>query len=106
LQSDDLLQQTNDLIGQSGVIGEEINRLIMYIVFTSRKREQPLHCISLGSSGTGKTHLQEKVGQLIPDEDRIEITTLSENAFYYPIPTVQQNTTRQGSKVYMASHPG
>jgi hypothetical protein len=42
-----------------------------------------LHVISLGSSGTGKSHLQEKVGELMPDENKIEITSLSENAFYY-----------------------
>jgi len=83
LQTSNLLQRTNELIGRSGVVGEELNRLIMFLVFTSRKREQPLHVVSLGSSGTGKTHLQEKVGQLIPEEDKIEITTLSENAFYY-----------------------
>jgi len=83
LKSKDLLQKTNDLIGKSGVIGEEINRLLMYIIFTSRKREQPLHVISLGSSGTGKTHLQSAVGELIPEEERVSITTLSENAFYY-----------------------
>ena len=83
LEAPDLLRRTNALIGESGVIGEELNRLIMYLVFTSRKREQPLHVVSLGSSGTGKTHLQEKVGELIPEEDRIEITSLSENAFYY-----------------------
>jgi len=83
LKSPNLLTRTNELIGKSGVVGEETNRLIMYLIFTSRKREQPLHIVSLGSSGTGKTHLQEKVGELIPDEDRIEITTLSENAFYY-----------------------
>ncbi len=39
--------------------------------------------ISLGSSGIGKTHLQEKVSALIPEEDKLEITTLSGNAFYY-----------------------
>lgn len=78
-----LLQRTNEMIGQSGVIGEENNRLLMYLVFTSRKREEPLNVISLGSSGTGKTHLQEKVGELIPTEDVIQITSLSENAFYY-----------------------
>jgi predicted transcriptional regulator len=50
---------------------------------SSRKRNQPLHIISLGSSGTGKTHLQENIGKLMPDDERIEITTLSENAFYY-----------------------
>ena len=83
LKSKDLLNKTNELIGKSGVIGEEINRLLMYIIFTSRQREQPLHIISLGSSGTGKTHLQEKVGELIPEEERVSITTLSENAFYY-----------------------
>ena len=83
LKSTDLLKKTNELIGKSGVIGEEVNRLLMYIIFTSRKREQPLHIIGLGSSGTGKTHLQEKVGELIPEEERVSITTLSENAFYY-----------------------
>lgn len=83
LKSENLLERTNELIGQSGVVGEEINRLIMFLIFTSRKRPQPLHIVSLGSSGTGKTHLQEKVGELIPEEDRVEITTLSENAFYY-----------------------
>ena len=83
LREPKLLEKTNELIGKSGVVGEETNRLIMYLIFTSRKRNQPLHIVSLGSSGTGKTHLQEKVGELIPEEDRIEITTLSENAFYY-----------------------
>lgn len=83
LQSDNLLEKTNALIGQSGIIGEEVNRLIMYLIFSSRKREQPLHVISLGSSGTGKTHLQESIGNLIPEEEKVEITTLSENAFYY-----------------------
>ena len=83
LKQPNLLERTNELIGQSGVIGEEVNRLLMYLIFTSRLRSQPLHCVSLGSSGSGKTHLQSKVGELIPEEEKLEITTLSENAFYY-----------------------
>lgn len=83
LSAPNLMARTKEDIGRSGVIGEESNRLLMYLIFTSRKRENPLHIVSLGSSGIGKTHLQEKVGQLIPEEDKIEITTLSENAFYY-----------------------
>lgn len=83
LQSHNLLQTTNELLAKSGIVGEELNRLLMYLIFTSRKLKHPLHIVSLGSSGTGKTHLQEKVGELIPDEDKLEITTLSENAFYY-----------------------
>ncbi|MBG6130723.1 MULTISPECIES: hypothetical protein [unclassified Aquimarina] len=83
LKSKDLLTKTNTLIGQSGVIGEETNRLLMYLIFTSRKSRNPLHCISLGTSGSGKTHLQSKVAELIPDHEKVEITVLSENAFYY-----------------------
>ncbi len=83
LKKDNLLQATNDLIGNSGVIGEETNRLLMYIIFTSRKSANPLHCISLGSSAAGKTHLQSKVAELIPEHDIVDMTVLSENAFYY-----------------------
>lgn len=83
LQQKNLLQATNELIGKSGIVGEELNRLIMWLIYTSRKTNKPLHIISMGSSGTGKSHLQEKVGELIPDEDKIEITALTENAFYY-----------------------
>jgi uncharacterized membrane protein len=66
----ELMQRTNEIIGKAGVIGEQYNRLLMYIIFTSRKRESPLHLISFGSSGAGKSHLQEKVAELIPDEDK------------------------------------
>jgi predicted transcriptional regulator len=83
LKKTNLLEKTNELIGKSGVIGEVDNRLLMYLIFTSRKTSNPLHCISLGSSGVGKTHLQSKVSELIPEEDKIEITVLSANAFYY-----------------------
>lgn len=83
LKSKNLLEKTNELIGKSGVIGEVDNRLLMYLIFTSRKTNNPLHCISLGSSGVGKTHLQSKVAELIPEEDKVEITVLSANAFYY-----------------------
>lgn len=83
LKSDNLLQSTNNLLGKSGIIGEETNRLIMYIIFTSRKLANPLHIISLASSGTGKSYLQEKVSHVIPEEDKKEITALSPNSFYY-----------------------
>ena len=43
LSSPNLLERTNQDIGKTGMIGEENNRLLMYLVFTSRMREQPLH---------------------------------------------------------------
>lgn len=83
LETPNLMQNTNDLIGKSGVVGEEESRLIMYTIFLNRKREKPLHIISFGSSGAGKSYLQEKLAELVPDEDKIESTSLTSNALYY-----------------------
>lgn len=83
LMQPNLLERTNEAIGKSGVIGETHNRLLMYLIFTSRKRENPLHIISFGSSGAGKSHLQEKVAELIPEEDKVPSTSFTSNALYY-----------------------
>jgi DNA primase len=83
LKQANLLARTNEDIGRSGLVGEETNRLIAYLVYSSRKLAVPLHLMFLGSSGSGKTWLQERVGELIPAEDKIEITQITENAFYY-----------------------
>lgn len=83
LKRENLLQRTGQLIGMSGIVGEETNRLIAYLVYSSRKRANPLHIMFLGSSGSGKTYLQEKVSELIPEEEKQEITQVTENAFYY-----------------------
>jgi len=83
LKSKNLIKRTNQDIGLSGVIGEETNRLIVFLVYLSRLRRYPLHIISLGASGTGKTYLQEKIADLIPEQDKIEITSLTANALYY-----------------------
>ena len=83
LESKQLLDETNNLIGSTGIIGEENNRLLMYLIFTSRLLSNPLHCISFGSSGAGKTHLQSKVSELIPKEHKVEITMLSAKALFY-----------------------
>ena len=83
LQSKNLFTTLNDLIGKTGVVGEDINRLIMWTVFTSRLTNNPLHIICLGASGTGKTYLQEKIAELIPKQHKVSFTASTENALYY-----------------------
>ena len=83
LKRTDLMEATDQLIEQSGVVGEKINRQILWYVYTTRLREQPLHVICLGASGSGKTYLQERVSELIPEEDKVSGTSISENALYY-----------------------
>jgi DNA primase len=83
LKQANLLERTGEDIGRSGIVGEETNRLIAWLVYSSRKLSVPLHLMFLGSTGSGKTYLQERVSELIPAEDKIEITQITENAFYY-----------------------
>ncbi len=83
LKAKNLSANTKKDIAISGLVGEENNGFIALMTFTSRKREKPMHLMCLGASGSGKTYLQDKIAALIPEEDKLEITTLSENAFYY-----------------------
>jgi DNA primase len=83
LKKPKLLQRTGQLIQQCGIVGEEENSLIAYLVYTVRKQLVPLHVMFLGSSGSGKTYLQERISELIPEEDKLEITQITENALYY-----------------------
>jgi DNA primase (bacterial type) len=83
LKASKLLKRTNKDIESTGVVGERINRLLMYLCFTSRLMGTPLHIITMGGSGTGKTYLQEKVGALMPPEHVLQFTATTDNALYY-----------------------
>jgi len=83
LKKPKLLERTSQLLQQCGIVGEKENSLIAYLIYTKRKQEIPLHVMFLGSSGSGKTYLQERISELVPDEDKIEITQITENALYY-----------------------
>ncbi len=83
LKSPDLMKNTLADIASGGIIGEQNNAITGYIVNLSRKREKPLHVMYLGASGSGKTHLQEQLALLVPREDRIEATGLSDQSLYY-----------------------
>jgi DNA primase len=82
-KAENLMQNTWDALGKVGVVGERMSAMIMYLCFSSRKLSKPLHIISLGSSGSGKTHLQETIAELIPEQEIMSITSLSDNAMYY-----------------------
>ena len=83
LKAPKLMQRTQELLGGAGMVGEETNRLLLWLVMGSRKTARPLHAVSLASSGTGKTHLQQTLAGLLPPEDVLEMTSLSGNALYY-----------------------
>ncbi|WP_291861682.1 CHC2 zinc finger domain-containing protein [Marinilabilia sp.] len=83
LKNKGLGKRTLELIQQSGLIGEEKNGLLLYFLYTSRLMEEPLHAIIFGKSGSGKTYLQTKISECLPEESVRTITSLTENTLYY-----------------------
>lgn len=83
LKAPNLMERTQQLLGQAGIVGEEVNRLLLWLVMSSRKTARPLHAVSLAASGIGKTYLQQTLAGLLPPEDVLEMTSLSGNALYY-----------------------
>jgi DNA primase len=70
-------------MGKLGIIGEETNRLLLYLAMTSRKMDDPMAVQILSSSGAGKSHLQDAVLSLCPDEDLIKLVSLTGQALFY-----------------------
>jgi DNA primase catalytic core len=66
-----------------GVIGESVNKLIGYLTMTSRKMPDPLALLTLSGSGAGKSHLQDAILSLCPDEDLLKLTSLTDRALFY-----------------------
>lgn len=50
LKAPGLLGRTRQAISASGIVGEEVNSLIAYLIYTSRKRNTPLHLMCLGAA--------------------------------------------------------
>jgi DNA primase len=82
LKQDNLLHELNRLIEQSGIVGEANSRLLLFIIASSYKTKSPLHAIVQGSSGSGKTHLISKIADIIPQEDVLRFTRITESSLY------------------------
>lgn len=83
LKTGNLVQNTMKAIGKSGLIGEQQNGLLLFFLYLSRLSEEPLHAIIYGKSGSGKTYLQTRISECLPEESVRTITSLTENTLYY-----------------------
>jgi len=82
LKRKNLLQEINKLIGKAGIIGEEESRLFLFVIASSYKMEDTLHALVQGSSGSGKTHLITKLASMMPEEDMIGLTRITDSSLY------------------------
>ncbi|MDD2412558.1 MAG: CHC2 zinc finger domain-containing protein [Bacteroidales bacterium] len=85
LKQEKLIYKLNELLGKSGIAGEETNRIFLLIIAISYKMPEPLHALIQGSSGSGKTRLLRQISDCIPSERVIRLTRVSDKGFYnYP----------------------
>lgn len=83
LQSPNLLDRILRDFEKAGVIGEEVNKLVGYLAATSRKLEDPLAIVIQSSSAAGKSSLMEAILSLIPEEDKVQFSSMTGQSLFY-----------------------
>jgi DNA primase len=83
LTEKELVKRTLETLSKTGLVGETKNGLLLYFLYLSRFFDEPLHAIIFGKSGSGKTYLQTKISECLPEESVRTTTSLSENTLYY-----------------------
>ena len=66
-----------------GVTGEQTNKLTGYLAAVSRKLDDPLSVLIQSRSAAGKSTLQDAVLSLVPDEDYVKYTRITDQALFY-----------------------
>jgi DNA primase len=82
LKGKDLLKRLNEQIGKSGIVGEENSRLLLFLIIISYMNKSPIHAIIQGSSGSGKTLIISRIADLMPQEDVLRFTRITESSLY------------------------
>ena len=83
LKAPNIVKRTLETVQQTGLVGEHKNGLLLYFLYLSRLMDEPLHAIIFGKSGSGKTYLQTRISECLPEESVRTITSLTENTLYY-----------------------
>ena len=66
-----------------GYVGERLNKELLYIAASSRKLDDPISVLIISQSASGKSMLVDTVKELMPPEDVIAVTSLSDQALNY-----------------------
>ena len=66
-----------------GYVGEDLNKQLLYLCASSRILDDPVSVLILSESASGKSMLVETVKKLIPSEDVVAVTSLSDQALNY-----------------------
>ncbi len=82
LKQKDLIKQLITLLGDTGIVGEERNRIFLFLAAYSYKMKETLNVLLQGSSASGKTRLMKQIASCMPEEDIIIVTRISDKSLY------------------------
>lgn len=83
LTDPDLFTRIVDDLSSLGYVGEELNKELLYLCASSRKLDDPISVLILSQSASGKSFLVDSVKRLMPPEDVVAVTSLSDQALNY-----------------------
>lgn len=83
LQNPKLLDNITKDLETIGYTGEDMNKLLCYLAAVSRKMSDPLSVMIQSRSAAGKSYLQDTILSLIPAEETIKYTRLTDQALFY-----------------------
>lgn len=84
LKNPDLFKNISRDIATAGeVIGEETNKMMLYLAATSRKFKKPISLVIFGKSSSGKSHLANAIEQFMPGEETLVLSSMTAKALEY-----------------------
>lgn len=84
LKSPDLFENISRDIAMAGeVIGEETNKMMLYLAATSRKFREPISLVIFGKSSSGKSHLANAIEKFMPEEETVVLSSMTAKALEY-----------------------
>lgn len=83
LRSKDLFNQLNNLIGKTGIIGQEKSRLLLFLIASSYKFKYVLHAVTHAGDKIAASDLILKIANLIPEKEQYLIDLTASRTFRY-----------------------
>jgi DNA primase catalytic core len=83
LREPNLLERVATDFEHCGLVGEETNKQVAYLATVSRHLESPLAVVVQSSSAAGKSSLMDAVLQFVPEEERIQYSSMTGQSLFY-----------------------
>jgi hypothetical protein len=83
LRHPNLLDRVAADLGEIGLVGEAMNKVVAYLAATSRLLDEPLGVLIQSPTAAGKTSLMDAVLSFIPTESKVSYSAMTGQALYY-----------------------